>query len=71
MLGSTPALQPKRASVAADSRSSMAPLGDAVGAAAVDLLVAQIHRNERGLPANPYTVQVQGVWRPGNSVRTP
>jgi DNA-binding LacI/PurR family transcriptional regulator len=42
---------------------------DAVGAAAVDLLIAQIHRNERGLPENPYTVLVKGVWRPGSSVR--
>jgi DNA-binding LacI/PurR family transcriptional regulator len=40
---------------------------DAVGAATVDLLVAQIHRNERGLPANPYTIQVRGHWCSGQS----
>lgn len=43
---------------------------DAVGSAVIDLLVAQIHRNERGLPEHPYTVQVQGVWHPGPSVRS-
>jgi hypothetical protein len=35
----------------------------------VDLLVAQIHRNERGLPQSPSTVQVPGSWRSGPSVK--
>lgn len=33
-----------------------------LGRAAVDLVVAQIHRNERGLPAAPTLVMVNGEW---------
>ncbi len=51
--------------------SGVSENSDAVGAAIVDLLVAQIHRNERGLPANPYTIQVQGLWCPGKSTHNP
>jgi LacI family transcriptional regulator len=35
---------------------------DKMGAAAVELVVAQIHRNERGSPPNPHTVLLDGVW---------
>ncbi len=31
-------------------------------AAAVDLVVGQIHRNERGVPAAPQTVLLDGTW---------
>jgi LacI family transcriptional regulator len=41
-----------------------------IGAAAVDLVVAQIHRNERGLPRIPKTVLVDGAWVEGLSLRT-
>jgi len=43
--------------------------GEGVGAAAIDLLVAQLHRNERGLPAEPSTLLVRGHWVPGSTVR--
>lgn len=34
-----------------------------VGAAAVDLLTAQLQRNERGIPETPKLVEIPGVWR--------
>ena len=40
-----------------------------VGAAAVDLVDAQLRRNERGIPAQPKTVLIPGVWVPGPTVR--
>jgi len=33
-----------------------------VGAAAIDLIIGQIHRNERGIPASPKTVLIKGSW---------
>lgn len=36
---------------------------DVLGAAAVDLLVAQYQQNERGIPAAPKIVMTEGVWR--------
>ncbi|MDF3058857.1 MAG: LacI family transcriptional regulator [Rariglobus sp.] len=42
---------------------------DKIGAACADLLVAQIHRNEKGLPAAPLTVMIDGVWVSGKTVR--
>lgn len=41
-----------------------------VGAAAVDLVDAQLRRNERGIPAQAKTVLVPGVWVPGPTVRS-
>lgn len=35
---------------------------DKMGAAAVELVVGQIHRNERGSPAIPHTLLLDGVW---------
>jgi LacI family transcriptional regulator len=40
-----------------------------VGAAAVDFVVAQIHRNERGVPALPRRLLIDGVWVEGATVR--
>jgi LacI family transcriptional regulator len=40
-----------------------------VGAAAVDLIVEQIHRNEYGLPLCPKTVLVPGVWVDGATLQ--
>jgi LacI family transcriptional regulator len=37
----------------------------AIGAAAVDQVLAQMHRNERGVPALPHRVMLPGVWRAG------
>jgi transcriptional regulator with XRE-family HTH domain len=36
---------------------------DVLGAAAVDLLVAQYQQNERGIPEAPRIVMTEGVWR--------
>lgn len=36
-----------------------------IGAAAVDLLVALFYTGERGLPANPLQIQVEGTWLDG------
>ena len=33
-----------------------------MGAAAVELVVGQIHRNERGSPEIPHTLLLDGVW---------
>jgi LacI family transcriptional regulator len=38
-----------------------------VGAAAVDMLVATIHRGQRGIPVHPLRTEVEGSWRPGKS----
>jgi LacI family transcriptional regulator len=35
---------------------------DKMGAAAVELAVAQIHRNERGSPQTPHILLLDGVW---------
>jgi DNA-binding LacI/PurR family transcriptional regulator len=43
------------------------PFGE-LGAAAVDLVVGQIHRNEAGLPKVPVTVMVDGEWIEGASL---
>jgi Transcriptional regulators len=39
-----------------------------MAAAAVDLVVGQLNRNERGLPASEKTTLIQAVWRDGNTV---
>ena len=36
-------------------------------AAAVDSVAAQIYRNERGIPAEPKTIMVEGFWVEGES----
>lgn len=41
---------------------------EAVGAAAFDLLLAQLNRNERGVPAMRKTVLLEGEWVEGNSI---
>lgn len=38
-----------------------------VGAAAADTVVAQIHRNERGVPSHPKTVMIEGSWIEGET----
>jgi len=40
-----------------------------VGAAAVEMLTAHLHRNDRGLPEFPTLTYVQGTWSPGKTVR--
>lgn len=39
-----------------------------MGAGAVDLIVGQLNRNERGLPENDKTMLVQAVWRDGTTL---
>lgn len=40
-----------------------------VGAAAVDLVVGMLHRNERGIPATPNRLLIEGAWVEGATVR--
>ncbi|NJL70313.1 MAG: LacI family transcriptional regulator [Candidatus Competibacteraceae bacterium] len=40
----------------------------AVSAAAIDVLVARIHANDRGIPEIPRTIQIEGRWVPGSSL---
>lgn len=42
---------------------------EVLGAAAVDLLVAQEQQNERGVPEHPKIVMTEGAWHPGETVR--
>jgi len=42
---------------------------DKLGAAAVDLLIAQIQRGERGIPEVPVTTLIEGEWIDGDSVQ--
>jgi len=43
-------------------------MSERVGAAATDLIIEQIHRNEFGIPLTPKTVLVPGVWVDGATV---
>lgn len=43
---------------------------ESVGAVAVEQVVAQLHRNERGIPVKRQTVLVPGVWREGTTIRS-
>jgi LacI family transcriptional regulator len=40
-----------------------------LGASVVDIVVAQIHRNEYGIPARPKTMLVEGEWVEGTTLR--
>jgi hypothetical protein len=42
--------------------SGIDQLFETIGSHAVDTLVAQLHRNERGLPENPTVTMVEGQW---------
>ncbi|PAW78119.1 MAG: hypothetical protein B9S32_07950 [Verrucomicrobia bacterium Tous-C9LFEB] len=39
-----------------------------VGAAAVDLVVSMINRNEKGIPTVPHRILIEGTWTPGSTV---
>jgi LacI family transcriptional regulator len=43
--------------------------GEAVGAAAVDLLISQLSSNKHGTPAHAKGVLVPGLWKEGQTVR--
>lgn len=49
--------------------SGMDQKNDIVGAAAVDLLVAQIHRSESGIPEFPRSIQIESAWIDGTTTR--
>jgi LacI family transcriptional regulator len=51
--------------------SGMNQHNDAVGEAAVDMVVSQIHHNESGIPAFPRATLVGASWVEGESVRPP
>jgi len=40
-----------------------------IGEVAVDVLVPMLQRSERGIPSSPHRVHVEGLWRPGKTVR--
>jgi DNA-binding LacI/PurR family transcriptional regulator len=40
---------------------------EAVGAAAADLVIEQLYRNETGVPARPKDVLIEGIWVPGRT----
>jgi len=42
---------------------------DEIGRAATDFLVAMLHRNERGVPAIPQHILIDGLWLPGKTTR--
>jgi LacI family transcriptional regulator len=52
-----------------DTWAGIDQLPQLVAASAVDLVAAQLQRNEFGLPANPKTVYIDGVWRDGETVK--
>lgn len=41
-----------------------------VGSMAVDTVIGMIHRNESGVPANPWRILAEGTWFPGHTVRS-
>ncbi len=43
--------------------------GHLIGVAAIDLVVGQLHRNERGIPAHPRVLVVPGGWGDGATLR--
>ena len=40
-----------------------------IGASAIDLIAAQLERNEFGIPAVPKVVHIRGEWVTGDTVR--
>jgi len=41
------------------------------GALTVEMLIGHMHRQERGVPANPHETLLQGVWIEGGTLRPP
>ena len=40
-----------------------------IGSVAIDLLIGMIHRQERGIPATPQRIHVEGRWLPGKTLQ--
>jgi DNA-binding LacI/PurR family transcriptional regulator len=51
--------------------SGMRKNASQIGVMAVDLLVDMLHRNERGVPAEPHLLMVEGTWVEGATLRPP
>lgn len=51
------------------STSGICQAHEEVGAAAVDLLIGLIQRNERGLPKSPHLMLIKGGWVDGRTIR--
>jgi LacI family transcriptional regulator len=49
--------------------SGMDQNNEAVGALAVDIVIAQLHRNEAGLPAQPICMMTESRWISGTTLR--
>jgi DNA-binding LacI/PurR family transcriptional regulator len=49
--------------------SGMDQKNELVGSSAVDLVVGQLHRNEKGIPMHPKCVMVESVWVDGSTLR--
>jgi DNA-binding LacI/PurR family transcriptional regulator len=52
-----------------DHISGVCQNGHLIGTTAIDQLTHRLERNERGLPAQPLSVMVQGLWNPGATLR--
>ncbi len=61
--------KPHHADPPQDGCAGVDMLVETAGAAAVDLLAAQMLANETGLPAHPRIILTRGRWVPGSSVR--
>lgn len=53
----------------ATSFGSVAEQGTAMGAAAIDFLIAMRHRGEKGLPDFPQRIRFEGLWQSGTTLR--
>jgi hypothetical protein len=49
--------------------SGVSPDLPLIAANAIDLLVAQLHRNDRGLPRKPKRLVVTGHWVEGDTLK--
>ncbi|MSU66249.1 MAG: LacI family transcriptional regulator [Opitutus sp.] len=54
---------------AGDRLSGILQHGEIIGAAAVDQLISQIERDEKGRPEHPMTHTMLGTWNPGTTIR--
>ncbi|MDO8539806.1 MAG: LacI family DNA-binding transcriptional regulator [Opitutaceae bacterium] len=52
-----------------DDCSGVYQNGRMIGALAVDTLISQVERNERGLPSQATTLMVEGQWNEGRTLR--
>jgi len=54
-----------------DGWSGMNQNNDVVGAFAMDLVIAQLHRNETGIPDRPKCMMIESQWVSGSTLRKP